>query len=269
MWNRVVQKYRTEGVSAVLRATLDRLRRIVQRLRYRLTCDLPIPPGPLMEAVAGTNHVGWFLQSGSRAAESIREILDKNGLQIDNFHAVLDFGCGSGRVIRYWKSVKGPIFYGQDYNAELIAWCQRNLKFARFQVGPLVGRLDYDDESFDLIYALSVVTHLTEPTQLSWMRQFFRVLRPGGYLLITTHGEFYTPHIPPADQPKFHNGELVVVGKELEGTNACAAFHPEKYVRRILARDFEVVDFVAEGAWGNPRQDVYLLRKPAPPASRR
>jgi hypothetical protein len=96
------------------------------------------------------------------------------------------------------------------------------------------------------------------------MRQFLRVLRPGGYLLITTHGEFYSPHIRPTDRSKFHNGELVVVGGEFEGTNTCAAFHPERYVRKILARDFELVDFVAEGARGNPRQDVYLLRKPAP-----
>jgi hypothetical protein len=32
-------------------------------------------------------------------------------------------------------------------------------------------------------------------------------------------------------------------------------------VRRTLAAGLEVVDFVPEGALGNPRQDVYLLRK--------
>ena len=58
----------------------------------------------------------------------------------------------------------------------------------------------------------------------------------------------------------------VVVASERAGSNACAAFHPETYVRGTLApaAGLEVVDFVPEGATGNPRQDTYLLRKPGP-----
>ena len=54
----------------------------------------------------------------------------------------------------------------------------------------------------------------------------------------------------------------MVVKPDRAGENICVAFHPEKYVRDELARGWEFVDFVEQGAAGNPLQDVYLLRKP-------
>ena len=47
------------------------------------------------------------------------------------------------------------------------------------------------------------------------------------------------------------------------GENGCAAFHPEIFVRNVLApfTGFRTVGFVPGGALGNPHQDIYLLRK--------
>ena len=87
-------------------------------------------------------------------------------------------------------------------------------------------------------------------------------MTPGGYLLITTHGAAYLPNLSPAEQEQFRAGRVVVQKALREGSNDCAAFHPEAYVRQTLALGFEVVDMIPEGAKGNPRQDLYLLRKP-------
>ena len=54
-----------------------------------------------------------------------------------------------------------------------------------------------------------------------------------------------------------------MLGEEAVGQNNCAAFHPETYVRNVLPRDFDVVDFVPQGALGNPKQDAWLLRPKA------
>ncbi len=53
----------------------------------------------------------------------------------------------------------------------------------------------------------------------------------------------------------------MVSRSEEPGGNTCGAYHPERYVRGTLAQGFTVVDFVAEGASGNPHQDLFLLRK--------
>jgi len=239
------------------------------RLRNRQTGGLPIPTLRLIYLVAGSYDISWFLNSGKLGAESMQDILNKNGIDITKFQAILDFGCGVGRVIRYFNTLNGPALYGTDYNPDLIVWCRKNLKFAEFQTNPLAGSLDYKDEQFDFIYALSVFTHLREPLQIFWIKELSRVLKPGGYLFITVHGEkYYLPQLLSEDQERFRRGELVVYGGEKEGSNICTAFHPEEYVRRKLAKDLIVVDHVPEGALGNPRQDVYLLKKPVVATSR-
>lgn len=225
--------------------------------------ELPLPPPDLIHMVAGTEDPDWFLESGGRAVDAIRINLERHGYRIEDARAVLDFGCGSGRVLRHWAALDGPAFHGTDYNPVLVDWCASNLPFAQCQVNTLTPILTYDDDTFDLIYALSVFTHLPEVDQLLWMDELHRVLRPGGLLILTTHGGFYRSSLMPDDLARFASGELIVYGDALPGTNVCATFHPEPYVRRVLARRFEVLDFVPEGALGNPRQDLSLLRRPA------
>ncbi len=239
-----------------------RLRLRGQSIRVRLRGQIPpIPPARLLHLVAGTEDVDWFLRSGALGANCLREILARNGLPIESFGSILDFGCGSGRVMRHWHDLRGPKLHGSDYNPTLIRWCRANLPFARFGVNGLETGIDGNDASFDLIYTLSVFTHLSQPRQHFWINELSRLLKPVGYLFLTVHGAHYLDRLSPEEQRQFQNGQLVVQKASREGSNDCAVFHPEAYVRATLARGFEVVDFIPEGALGNPRQDVYLLRK--------
>ena len=235
---------------------------VAQRMRYRLSGGTDLPSGRLIKSVTGSTDVEWFLLSGGRGRASIEAILRKNGIALEHLGAVLDFGCGVGRVIRHWDGVRGPAFHGCDYNPQLIAWCQAHLRFASFKVNALVGELPYPDGTFGLVYALSVFTHLTEGQQDFWIGELSRILKPGGYLLISTQGEYYLPNIPADRRAEFERGERVVCGAEHAGTNTCTTFHPPAYVRNKLAPRLTVVDFIPEGALGNPRQDYCLLRKP-------
>ena len=223
---------------------------------------LPIPPPKLLYLVAGTADVAWFLQSGSLAASSMQDILAKNGITTSQFEAVLDFGCGCGRVIRHLSSWQTTKLYGVDYNPQLIKWCQRNLRSAQFMTNDLNPPLSYANAAFDFIYALSVFTHMPEALQLAWMSELTRVLKPGGLLLITTHGDYYLQYLTSDEQAQYRAGHLVIHFEIEAGSNTCAAFHPVTYVREYLACGLTVIDHGVEGAKGNPRQDVLLLRKP-------
>ena len=55
--------------------------------------------------------------------------------------------------------------------------------------------VDYPDATFDLIYAFSVFTHLAPAGQTFWIAELTRVLKPGGCLFLTTHGEHYLPQL--------------------------------------------------------------------------
>lgn len=216
----------------------------------------PLPPRRLMVRVTGTGDADWFLRSGRAGFDAIAAHAPLAELQ-----SVLDFGCGCGRVTRWWRDFDGTVA-GSDVNGPAVEWCRANLPFARFERNALAPPLVFEDESFDLVYALSVFTHMTAELQLAWRDELRRVLRPGGRLLLTTHGRSYVPRLTDAERARFERGELVVRWADVAGTNLCSAYHPESYLRDTFADGFAFLELEAEGARGNPTQDLVLLRKP-------
>lgn len=215
----------------------------------------PLPPRRLMVRVAGTADADWFLRSGRAAYDAIAA-----HVPLDTVDSVLDFGCGCGRVTRYWRDFDGAVC-GSDVSRKAIEWCRDNLDFAAFVHNGLAPPLDLEDERFDLVYALSVFTHLTADLQLAWRDELRRVLKPGGRLLLTTHGRSYLPRLDAGERARFENGDLVVRWGDVPGTNLCSAYHPERYLRETFADGFTFLELDAEGARGNPTQDLVVLRR--------
>ena len=222
--------------------------------------DLPLPPEVLRLMVAGTDDAGWFLTAGRRGADALTELLTKVGVALHQCHRVLDFGCGCGRVIRHLRHLPAEL-HGCDTNPVAVDWCAEHLPFGRFAVNALESPLEYDDEAFDLVYAFSVFTHLPHGLQSHWMSELRRVLKPGGVLVLSVHGDALLGRLSRAERADYRAGRLVVRAGELVGTNHCAAFHPPAYVRTVLASGFDVLEMVPEGATGNPPQDAWVLRR--------
>jgi SAM-dependent methyltransferase len=226
---------------------------------------LPLPPPRMITAVAGSPDVRWYMASGYLSSRDIRAVLTTIGTSIEDFDRVLDFGCGSGRVIRHWRGT-GPGIFGTDYNSVLINWSRDHLPFT-FGVNNLDPPLGYRDGAFDFVYALSVFTHLDERRQFAWRDELTRVLRPGGYLLITTHGTRFLGTLTSKEKREaFAAGEFVHTGDDV-GSNTFSAFHPEPYVRSTLATaNLSVAGFFPWAAAGTGGQDIWLFRKePCPP----
>jgi SAM-dependent methyltransferase len=222
-----------------------------------------IPPARL-RVQAGPRHADaqFFLRSGKAHAELIRGLLAEAGTPVESLAALLDWGCGCGRVLRHWSNLPDTDVYGCDINPRMVDWCRDNLAFAKVELNQVAPPLTYDDQSFDLVYAFSVMTHLPEELQHAWMQESRRVLRPGGYLLITTLGEYYLTRnrLSDAERQRFLDGEVVVLYEGSPGTSLCSAYHPPEYVQRELAADFELVSFRPAADEG--RHDIHLLRKP-------
>jgi SAM-dependent methyltransferase len=223
--------------------------------------EFPLPPAEMMVQVAGTADAHWFLLFGQSMAELIQAMLAKQGYAFNQAQAVLEFGCGCGRVLRHFGQTAGPQFYGCDYNPRLLEWSQSHLPFAQFAINRAMPPLSYADAQFDVIYSISVFTHLAEDAQRPWIVELARAVRPGGYVFITTMGESFLGQLAPHEQAAFRAGQLVVQYAEVSGLNLCGAYHPRAYVQNTLAQEFDMVDFLPSGSRDFLFQDVYLLRK--------
>jgi len=249
-----------------MKNALDTLRRRAWTARSRAGLSgrrredgLPLPPPHLIALVAGTADVEWFLECGRLAVSAMARALASHGAAIDDREAILDFGCGCGRVTRHLREVPGRV-HGTDIDASLVRWCRRKLRFGTFETNALRPPLDYPTATFDLVYAFSVFTHLPLELQRPWMDELRRVSQPGGLVLITTHGEAFRPKLTPEEESRYEAGDLVVRNEQEAGGNECAVFHPESWVRQHLADGLHIVAKDGWGAPGEPEQDLYLLQ---------
>jgi SAM-dependent methyltransferase len=225
------------------------------------TDGLPLPPNHLQALVTPIPSLS-FEPGGELAANSIRELVAEGGQDLAEFGAVLDFGVGCGRVARHWAKIPGPEWHGSDYNAALSGWCHANLPHLITVRNTASGPLPYADERFDLVYAISVFTHLDEAAQATWMRELRRVIRPGGLIFFTTHGEAMLVQAPEQEiHEAFARGEPAVRYPRESGSNLCSTFHPPRYVHEVLAGALEPVAERLGGMPGLDRQDAYLFRR--------
>jgi SAM-dependent methyltransferase len=110
---------------------------------------------------------------------------------------VLDFGCGSGRTLRHFlEEAQEGEFWGADIDGPSVEWINRNLSPPlhgwKSAEGPALG---LEPESLDLIWAISVFTHLPPMTSLQWLLELHRLLKPDGLLICTYYGRWNSEYL--------------------------------------------------------------------------
>lgn len=131
-----------------------------------------------------------FASSGARYYDHMEQVLLKHGRSWGDMRAVLDFGCGVGRVARLFARFRRQqTFYGFDLIESAIEWLTWELGYGDFRVSAARPPLPLAGGSLDAIFSISVFSHLTADAQAAWLREFHRLLRPGGILFQTVHGQ--------------------------------------------------------------------------------
>ncbi len=116
----------------------------------------------------------------------IKQLFEQRGRRLDPETKVLDVGCGWGRIYRFYlKDVSPENLYGLDTDPRLIRLCERTLPAGQFALLDPAGPVPFPDGSFDLLYANSVLSHLTRAEHIAAVTEWTRVLAPGGCLVAT------------------------------------------------------------------------------------
>jgi 2-polyprenyl-3-methyl-5-hydroxy-6-metoxy-1,4-benzoquinol methylase len=106
--------------------------------------------------------------------------------------SILDFGCGWGRLIRpLYKFIPYEHIYGVDPWDESIKECEKHHIKANLAISELVPRSLPFERQFDLIFAFSVFTHLSEKTATVALNTLRKYILDDGLLVITIRPKEY------------------------------------------------------------------------------
>jgi sterol 24-C-methyltransferase len=105
-------------------------------------------------------------------------------LQLRPGEKVLELGCGCGAIAEHIAELTGAQPYGVNLDLSQIekAWRNPNLPRDNFSVGDFNKALEFDDASFDAVYAIQPMTYVSDHAYT--FSEVFRILKPGGRFVI-------------------------------------------------------------------------------------
>lgn len=222
--------------------------------------DHPYPPLPLASRVLSLDGADDpFLAYELLGAETKSSLI---GLLPDDWSfagkRVLDFGCGAGRTLRHFLAeAQDAEFWGVELDGASVEWLQDNLcpplHVLRGSEAPPLG---LERGAFDLAYAISVFTHLTDAS-IPWLLELHALLEPGGLLIATYMGRWNSEVFTGEAWEEDRIGMNVLRHDQPWDAGGPVVLMSDWWVRAHWGRAFEILD-VAPNIHG---QSWALMRK--------
>jgi SAM-dependent methyltransferase len=176
----------------------------------------------------------------------------------------------------------GAVCAGCDIDAAAISWASAHHPGIDWRRSEFRPPLPFGDDQFELIYSISVFSHLDTRLQDAWLGEVARVLAPGGVALLSVHGahafeQFRSGAVATGwcprtafTRPSLRADEFLFVpyrrsvwnAGELPGIDGDygLAFHGIEHLREHWGEWFEIAGVVERGmtAW----QDIVVCRAP-------
>ena len=222
--------------------------------------EVKLPPDYLIYESFQIDYEKYYTQSIETAKWLIAHF--QKHIDLKN-RRILDWGCGPGRIIRHLPNLigNGCEYYATDYNKESIAWCSENLTDIHFNQNSLTAHLPYDDNFIDVIYGISIFTHLSEPLHYDWFNELYRVLKPNGIMFLTTHGDNFREKLTDSELKIYQENQIVIRGNVKEGHRTYSAFHPKGFMRKLFHKA-EILEHIETKPEKNYiPQDIWIIKK--------
>ena len=246
---------------------------------YRSVAPGAIPPKELIAKTAALNEEELdkqsnrdiYLETGYHEVLRVFKILEHFAINPRTIGSIYELGCGTARLLRHFRCIDGVRLVGSDVNSEMVEWCQANLPEMEFYHNELTPPLSFaEDNSFDLMLASSVFTHIPLDTQELWLAEMERILRPGGIFICSVLGNFHTSVLLSSEEQQElrKQGSFTLTSEDSQATystrvggSAWDVIQTRSEVIRVFGSYFQIVDYIP-GV-----QDFLVLRKPDPAVS--
>lgn len=168
---------------------------------YKAMDEVILAGNPTLEADNRTRnhvppgHVHWQRRARGvlfdfRNGDLLTENLAQAGLSLKEGGRYLDFGCSSGRTVRTFAGAYPDMSWaGVDPLDSSIEWAAPQFPEIDLHVnGRWPVMPEFENGSLDGMYALSIWSHFSEVASLEWLNEMHRIVKPGGFAMITSNG---------------------------------------------------------------------------------
>jgi ubiquinone/menaquinone biosynthesis C-methylase UbiE len=239
-----------------------------------------VPVRPLWTALPTEQHwrrvagpgvsAEMFVAGGFGGAFKIHQLASR-WLPAVSAPTVLDWGVGCGRVAvplkrSFWPEAN---IIGVDVDEFNVSWCRDNLPDIKVSQIDFYPPIDVESGSIDLLYGISVMTHLTQVAQEVWLRELKRILKPGGICILTVHGDYHVILGPPLPADVYRNIKLYGIADSMQDTTLGSLLPEKGYYRGTIqlrqqiveawGKNFDVIQYLP--AANSIHQDIVVLRK--------
>jgi SAM-dependent methyltransferase len=213
------------------------------------SADHPYPPFELASRVRPLDEfsdpIAAYEEMGAQTKQALVGLLPADWSFEDK--RVLDFGCGAGRTLRHFVAeAEGAELWGADQDRASIEWMQANLSPPlnawRCSHGPPIG---LPLGSFDLIWAISVFTHLTVGS-VPWLLELHRLLKDDGLLIATYYGRWNSDFLAEEPWEEDRIGMNVLHHNVDWDHGGPVVLMSEWWVREHWGRAFEVLEIAPQ-----------------------
>ena len=268
-----------ESVKPALRAVAGIADPMVDLIDRRLGGDRePVPPRRIRASVGQPSRTR-YREEGRLVAAELVATLEAVGRPLAGFQTICDLASGPGKVLCHLDLPAERHVAAIDVNQDAIAWLHRRLPWVDARAEGPLPPTSFEGASFDLLFSISLFTHLPEDQQDRWLAEVARLLTPTGTGLLTVHGATAYEGFRRGSRPGISasqlaslrcRGPLPDVGFAFEpepsparrapgiGAKWGLAFHDEAYIRQRWSRYLEIQE-VLPGAL-NFRQDAVIVR---------
>lgn len=224
---------------------------------------MELPPQGFMDVV-GSPTPESFLAVGEEFLKFTEEFCE-----LTSESSVVEIQCGPGRISRHIVDILGEegSFFGQDNREDMLTWSKENISEGEFEVQE-PSKIARPDEWATVVLAISVCPHQKFQTVKEILQEIYRVLKPGGYALLTF---FLLNQESERRIRSLENEALRFVDSpepKMYKTSPHATAHNEYWLRDFLSVcGYDTPSYVLEGQWpGRPKtqnsfQDLVVLKK--------
>ena len=248
---------------------MDRLHFLAERIRHarrnraflKTTNGFPLPPDEYLHETYRLSYRDYALDGAITARELVDRI--RPWLQTDDAD-LLEWGCGVARITRHLTQLPGiSRVTGADIHPGMIEWNTRHIKDVTFVRIPHEPPTPLPSEGYHAVIGVSVLTHIPAEKQQAWLMEIFRLLKPGGVFLFTTHGTAFRRLISSTEQKRLLSEGCITHAYPKAGHRMMTTLHDASWLKGWLSEYVEIAchiegdtDLTAAGG-----QDLWIVRK--------